>query len=47
MGVLIPALVQPPLLVWAREQAGYSLEQAAQRIKLPVKKLKSWETGEA
>jgi Zn-dependent peptidase ImmA (M78 family)/DNA-binding XRE family transcriptional regulator len=46
MGVKIPALVQPPLLVWAREDAGYSLEQAALRIKLSENKLHSWETGE-
>jgi transcriptional regulator with XRE-family HTH domain len=47
MGTRIPALVQPPLLVWAREEAGYSLEQAAQKVKLPADKLRSWETGEA
>jgi Zn-dependent peptidase ImmA (M78 family) len=47
MGTRIPALVQPPLLIWAREEAGYSLEQAARLIKFPADKLLSWETGEA
>jgi Zn-dependent peptidase ImmA (M78 family) len=47
MGARIPALVQPPLLVWAREESGYSLEQTAQRMKFPAAKLRSWETGEA
>lgn len=40
-------MVHPPLLVWARKEAGYTLEQAAQRMKFPADKLHSWETGEA
>lgn len=35
------------MLVWAREQAGYSLEQAAGRLKQPLEKLASWEEGKA
>jgi len=33
----IPALVNPPLLVWAREEAGYSLEDAAETARLETK----------
>jgi Zn-dependent peptidase ImmA (M78 family) len=40
----IPALVKPKLLVWARESAGLSLSQAAERTKFEVGTLKSWET---
>jgi Zn-dependent peptidase ImmA (M78 family)/transcriptional regulator with XRE-family HTH domain len=40
-------LVNPPLLVWAREEAGYSLEGAAERSGLSVEKLRAWETGQA
>lgn len=43
----IPALVNPSLLVWAREEAGYSLKTAAEKIRMPLEKLGSWESGEA
>lgn len=39
----IPALVKPKLLVWARETAGLSLAQAAERTKFDVETLKAWE----
>lgn len=45
MGTRIPALVQPPLLVWAREEAGYTLEQASMRVRFKTEKLHAWETG--
>lgn len=44
MALLIPALVNPKMLAWAREQAGYTLESVAERLKLPLNKLLAWET---
>jgi Zn-dependent peptidase ImmA (M78 family)/DNA-binding XRE family transcriptional regulator len=46
MAASIPALVEPPMLVWAREQAGYSPEQVASKLKQPLQKLAAWERGE-
>lgn len=43
----IPALVNPHMLVWAREEAGYTLEQAAEKAHFPIEKLRSWENNEA
>lgn len=40
----IPALVKPKLLVWARESAGLSLGQAAERTKFEVETLEAWES---
>lgn len=42
-------MVNPPLLVWAREDAGFSLEAAAERAgkNFPVEKLRAWESGRA
>jgi Zn-dependent peptidase ImmA (M78 family)/DNA-binding XRE family transcriptional regulator len=43
----IPALVNPPLLVWAREEAGYATpETAAEKVGVPAEKLRAWESGE-
>jgi predicted nuclease of restriction endonuclease-like (RecB) superfamily/transcriptional regulator with XRE-family HTH domain len=42
----IPAMVEPPLLVWARESFGYDLDQAAQKIGVSTERLASWEHGE-
>ncbi len=39
------ALVRPEMLKWARQAAGISLEIAAQRMRMLVEKLKSWEAG--
>jgi Zn-dependent peptidase ImmA (M78 family)/DNA-binding XRE family transcriptional regulator len=47
MAASIPALVNAPLLVWAREEAGYSIEEAALRAHFPVEKLTAWERGDA
>ena len=54
MAASIEALVNPPLLVWARERAGYALERAAEKFRLGRKSveerletLRRWETGEA
>jgi Zn-dependent peptidase ImmA (M78 family)/DNA-binding XRE family transcriptional regulator len=46
MAERIPALVNPAMLKWAREEAGYSPEAAAEHAKVPVEKLLAWETGE-
>ncbi|HEX7408956.1 MAG TPA: XRE family transcriptional regulator [Candidatus Binatia bacterium] len=46
MAASIPALVNPPLLVWAREEAGYSPDEAAERVRVPVEKLRAWESGD-
>lgn len=40
----VPALVKPPLLVWARESAGLSLAQAAERTKFDLERLEAWES---
>lgn len=42
----VPALVNPDLLVWARENAGYSVSDAASKLKVKVEQLSSWEDGE-
>ncbi len=49
MAVRIPALVNPPLLVWARVEAGYSLAAAAERAGqgFTATKLQAWESGQA
>jgi transcriptional regulator with XRE-family HTH domain len=46
MAASIPALVNPPLLVWVREEAGYSPDEAAERVRVPVEKLRAWASGE-
>ncbi len=42
-------MVNPPLLVWARGDAGFSLEAAAERAGkgFPAEKLRAWENGQA
>ncbi len=45
MAVSIPALVNHKMLVWAREHAGYKLETAGEKLKLPPEKLRAWEEG--
>jgi Zn-dependent peptidase ImmA (M78 family) len=47
MAERIPALINPAMLVWAREEAGYTVEIAAVRSGYPLKKLAAWERGEA
>lgn len=43
----IPALVKPKLLRWARESAGLSLEQSAERTKIEVETLVAWESDDS
>jgi Zn-dependent peptidase ImmA (M78 family) len=41
------ALIKPELLVWARQSAGFSLEAAAGKLRMPEDRLRSWEVGAA
>ena len=41
------AHIQPSMLRWARESAGYDLDEAAKKTKVSVKKLAAAEQGEA
>lgn len=46
MAISIPAIVNPHMLTWAREQAGYhDLEKAAEALDIPIKKIQMWESG--
>lgn len=42
----IEAAIKPELLVWARESAGLSVEEAAQKAQVKVEQLLAWEAGE-
>ncbi len=42
----IPALIQPALLVWARESAGLSIEEAAIKAEVEPDTLRQWEKTE-
>lgn len=42
----IPALVQPALLVWARQSAGLRLDEAAKKSQIKPAILRQWEEGE-
>lgn len=46
MSARIPALVEPPLLIWARERASLSVAEAAEKIGVETEKLTAWESGE-
>lgn len=41
----IPALVNPSVLLWARQQCGYDLEEAARRMPVKPERLLAWEEG--
>ncbi|MDX6453821.1 MAG: hypothetical protein QOH16_3870 [Gaiellaceae bacterium] len=43
----VEALLEPKLLVWARERAGHTVEQAANRLRVPPERLSEWEAGTA
>ena len=45
MPASIPAMVNGPMLEWARVEAGYALEQVAKKIHQSLEKLRAWETG--
>lgn len=42
----IPALVKPTLLIWARDRAGFHLEEAAVKAGIETEQLRQWEQGE-
>ncbi len=42
----VEALVKPDLLIWARNNAGLTVEQAAKKAQVKPERLESWETGE-
>jgi len=42
----VEALVNPALLAWARDSAGYTIEQAARKVPVKPERLVSWERGE-
>lgn len=46
MAKSIPALVNPKLLAWAREQAGFSVQEVSLKVKRDVEELRAWEQGE-
>lgn len=47
MAKSVPALINPEMLVWARESARLTLEEAAHKIGISAEKLAACETGEA
>ncbi|NQT82778.1 ImmA/IrrE family metallo-endopeptidase [bacterium] len=46
MAKRIEALVDSKLLVWARKDAGLTVEQAAKKVRVKPERLESWERGE-
>src|SRR4051794_40573213 len=43
----VGALANPTLLQWARRRAGYSTEEAAEKLRVSVERFSSWEDGSA
>jgi Zn-dependent peptidase ImmA (M78 family) len=43
----VPALINPTMLVWARESARFTVEEAAHKIQISVEKLTACEANEA
>jgi len=41
------ALIEPALLLWARNQAHLSIKEAARKTRVPPEKLQSWENGDS
>src|SRR5437867_12115545 len=41
----IDAIINPELLVWAREESGFSLKGAAEKLGIPQDRLQDWEGG--
>lgn len=46
MAKRVEALVKPELLIWARQSAGFTLQEAARRAEVKSAKLEEWERGE-
>jgi len=47
MAARVKALITPTLITWARETAGFSLAEAAERLKVSEEQLTSWEAADA
>src|SRR3990172_4932621 len=47
MARTVEAIVEPRLLTWARDSAGFDTESAARRVRVKRERLESWEKGEA
>lgn len=47
MAQRVEAIVEPELLVWARESARYDQETAAKRARVTLERLAAWESGQA
>ena len=45
MAKSVRALVRPEILKWARESAGYSIDEAARKVQVKPERMASWETG--
>jgi Zn-dependent peptidase ImmA (M78 family) len=43
----VEALINPKLLQWARERAGFDLEAAAAKTQQPAERIESWEKGQS
>jgi transcriptional regulator with XRE-family HTH domain len=43
----VEAIAEPRLLIWARKSAGYTVEQAAKRLRVKPERLAAWEEGSA
>jgi len=39
------ALITPSVMQWAREQAGFDVEDASEKLKRPVEEIQAWEDG--
>jgi len=46
MSKIIKASINPELLVWARNEGSFTVEKAAEFLKVPFEKLSAWENGE-
>lgn len=42
----VEAIVEPSLLIWARESAGLTVDKSAKKLGVKPKRLESWESGE-
>jgi len=45
MSKRIEAIVKPDLLIWARESAGFTKEDAANKLRIKLQRLEDWEAG--
>jgi Zn-dependent peptidase ImmA (M78 family) len=46
MAKSVPALMNPALLVWARESIGYEVEEVAHHLDVPGSSVSAWERGD-